>query len=259
MKTALRISLVQTNIIWENKLENLQKLESKLKIVSGKADIAVFPEMFSTGFSMQSHLLAETTDGETISMLRQWSKKYNLALVGSFICIENNEFYNRAFFISPDGVEHFYDKRHLFRMGNEPKHFSAGNKRCIFSWQGWNICLLVCYDLRFPVWCRNVINEYDLLIFVANWPSTRIRAWETLLCARAIENQSYVCGVNRVGSDAMGIHYSGDSSVYNMKGEKLVNLDKDEEITCSINLDLESLRSFRAKFPAWRDADFFSL
>ena len=259
MKTALRVSLAQIDIAWENRQENLRRLEIKLQALSGKSDLVILPEMFSTGFTMQSHLFAETTNGETLTILRQWSKKYNLALAGSFICSENEEYFNRAFFLSPDGEEHFYDKYHLFRIGNEPKHFSAGNQRCVFSWQGWKICLMVCYDLRFPVWCRNVINEYDLLLFVANWPAPRNRAWDTLLCARAIENQSYVCGVNRVGNDAMGIHYSGNSALYNMKGENLVNFIKDEEGIRTVNLDLDSLRSFRAKFPAWRDADFFSL
>jgi predicted amidohydrolase len=259
MKTALRISLVQIDIAWENKQENLRRLEVKLRALSGKTDLVVLPEMFSTGFTMQSHLFAETINGETLTTLRKWSKEYNIALTGSFICLEEEKFFNRAFFLSPEGLEYFYDKRHLFRMGNEPQHFSAGDQRCIFSWQGWKICLMICYDLRFPVWCRNVINEYDLLVFVANWPTPRNRAWDTLLCARAIENQSYVCGVNRVGVDGMGIHYSGNSALYNMKGENLINFAKDEEGIRTINIDLDSLRSFRTKFPAWRDADFFSL
>ncbi len=254
MKTALRISLAQIDIEWENIQENLRRLEIKLQALSGKTDIVVLPEMFSTGFTMQSHLFAETINGDTISTLRKWATKYNLALVGSFICSENEAYYNRAFFLSPNNEEHFYDKRHLFRMGNEPKHFSAGNKRCIFNWQGWKICLLICYDLRFPVWSRNVINEYDLLIFVANWPASRSRAWDTLLCARAIENQSYVCGVNRIGNDAMGISYNGGSAIYNMRGENLVNFTKDEEGIRTVNLEIDSLRSFRTKFPAWRDA-----
>jgi len=259
MKTALRISLVQTDIVWENKQENLRRLEIKLRALSGKTDLVVLPEMFSTGFTMQSHLFAETINEETLTTLRQWAKRYNLAISGSFICTEREEFFNRAFFLCPDDEEYFYDKHHLFRMGNEPKHFSAGSQRCVFNWQGWKICLMVCYDLRFPVWCRNVINEYDLLIFMANWPAPRNRAWETLLCARAIENQSYVCGVNRVGKDAMGIHYIGNSALYNMKGENIVNFTENEEEIRTACLDLESLRAFRTKFPAWRDADFFTL
>jgi len=259
MKTALRISLAQIDIEWENIQENLRRLEIKLQALSGKTDIVVLPEMFSTGFTMQSHLFAETINENTISTLRKWATKYNLALVGSYICSENEAYYNRAFFLAPNNEEYFYDKRHLFRMGNEPKHFSAGNKRCIFNWQGWKICLLICYDLRFPVWSRNVINEYDLLIYVANWPASRSRVWDTLLCARAIENQSYVCGVNRTGNDAMGISYNGGSALYNMRGENLVNFTKNEEGIRTVNLEIDALRSFRTKFPAWRDADFFSL
>lgn len=259
MKTALRISLAQIDIEWENIQENLRRLEIKLQALSGKTDIVVLPEMFSTGFTMQSHLFAETINGNTISTLRKWATKYNLALVGSFICSENEAYYNRAFFLAPNNEEYFYDKRHLFRMGNEPKHFSAGDKRCIFNWQGWKISLLVCYDLRFPVWSRNVINEYDLLIYVANWPASRSHVWDTLLCARAIENQSYVCGVNRIGNDGIGISYNGGSALYNMKGENLVNFTKNEECIRTVNLEIDSLRSFRTKFPAWRDADFFSL
>lgn len=259
MKTALRISLAQIDIAWENIQENLRRLEIKLQALSGKTDIVILPEMFSTGFTMQSHLFAETINGNTISTLRKWVQKYNLALVGSYICSENEAYYNRAFFLAPNNEEYFYDKRHLFRMGNEPKHFSAGNKRCIFNWQGWKICLLICYDLRFPVWSRNVINEYDLLIYVANWPASRSRVWDTLLCARAIENQSYVCGVNRIGNDAMGISYNGGSALYNMRGENLVNFTKNEEGIRTVNLEIDALRSFRTKFPAWRDADFFSL
>lgn len=256
---ALRISLVQTDIEWENKQANFHNLEFKLQALSGKTDLVVLPEMFSTGFTMQSHLFAETSDGETLSTLRQWAKKYNFALTGSFIYTEENKFFNRAFFITPDSGESFYDKRHLFRMGQESEHFSSGDKHCIVSWKGWNICLMVCYDLRFPVWCRNTNNKYDLLIFVANWPTPRRHAWKNLLCARAIENLCYVCGVNRVGNDNMGLHYTGDSTLYNMKGESLVHFKENEEALYTISLDIQSLQSFRTKFPAWLDADKFDL
>lgn len=255
---ALRISLVQTNIEWENKEMNLHNLETKVQALSGNTDLVVLPEMFATGFTMQSHLFAETTDGETLSTLRHLAKKYDLAFVGSFIYTERDNFFNRAFFISPDSEDVFYDKRHLFRMGQESEHFSAGNKRCIVSWKGWNICLMVCYDLRFPVWCRNTNNEYDLLIFVANWPAPRRQAWNSLLCARAIENLCYVCGVNRVGNDGMGLYYAGDSSLYNMKGENIIHFEENEEKTITTSIDLQLLHSFRTKFPAWIDADKFT-
>ena len=162
--------------------------------------------MFSTGFSMQSKILAEPNSGETITTLKQWAAKFQLAICGSYIATENELFYNRAFFLTPEGEEFYYDKRHLFRMGREAEHFSAGDKRLIIPYHGWNICLLVCYDLRFPVWSRNVGNEYDLLIYVANWPIPRRLVWDTLLRARALENQCYVCGVNRVGTDGSNFH-----------------------------------------------------
>lgn len=259
MEGALRISLVQTDIVWENKQANLSKLEDKLQQLSQESDLIVLPEMFATGFTMQSPLFAETNEGVTLTTLKDWAKKYNLAFTGSFIYTQDNHFYNRAFFITPEGNDSFYNKRHLFRMGNESEHFSAGSDKCIVSWRGWNICLMVCYDLRFPVWCRNVNNEYDLLIFVANWPSPRRQAWNSLLCARAIENLCYVCGVNRVGTDGMGLNYSGDSSLYNMKGENLVHFADGEENTQTITLHLSTLHSFRNKFPAWMDADKFSI
>lgn len=259
MKKALRISLVQTDIVWENKQENLRRLEIKLQDLSGKTDLVVLPEMFSTGFTMQSHLFAEPMNGETMNILRLWVNKYNLALTGSFICSDEGKYFNRAFFITPAGEEYYYDKHHLFRMGHEPEHFAAGDKRCIINWQGWNICLMICYDLRFPVWCRNVNNEYDLLLYVANWPESRSNVWKTLLCARAIENMSYVCGVNRVGIDGMGLNYSGDSQLHNMKGENMIHFKENEDTVKTVTIEMEPLRLFRNKFPAWRDADNFTL
>ena len=161
---SIRISIIQTDIVWENKQENLRLLHEKLQSLRGITEIVVLPEMFSTGFSMQSKILAEPNSGETITTLKQWAAKFQLAICGSYIATENELFYNRAFFLTPEGEEFYYDKRHLFRMGREAEHFSAGDKRLIIPYHGWNICLLVCYDLRFPVWSRNVGNEYDLLI-----------------------------------------------------------------------------------------------
>ena len=180
-------------------------------------------------------------------------------MAGSFIAKDNGKFYNRAFFITPEGEEHYYDKRHLFRMAEEDKHFSAGDKRLIVPYKGWNICLQVCYDLRFPVWSRNVNNEYDLLIYVANWPEARKKAWKALLHARAIENMAYVCGVNRVGVDGKGFLFRGDSMIYNAKGKKLADAGKREEITRTCTLKKSELDEFRAKFPAWKDADGFGI
>lgn len=255
----IRITLVQTDIIWENKQENLRLLHEKLQSLRGTTEIVVLPEMFSTGFSMQSDVLAETNSGETITTLKQWAAHYHLAICGSFIAKDNGHFYNRAFFLTPEGEEFYYDKRHLFRMGREAEHFSAGSKRLILSYHGWNICLLVCYDLRFPVWSRNVDNEYDLLIYVANWPVPRRLAWDTLLRARALENQCYVCGVNRTGTDGYKLPYNGGSSVYSALGEEVASLPDDKEGMITVPLSLSTLQQFREKFPVWKDADRFHL
>lgn len=253
------ITPLQTSIVWENKFQNLQLLESYLKQLKGTTDLVILPEMFSTGFTMNSHLLAEENDGVTIHTIKAYAKEYDIALCGSHIAEENGHFYNRGFFITPEGEEFFYDKKHLFRMGDEIDHFSAGDKRIIISWRGWNICLLICYELRFPVWSRNMGNEYDLLIYVANWPASRQIVWNTLLPARALENMCYVCGVNRIGIDGNDLSYSGGSVVYSPKGKLLASVPDNQEGHCSVELDLPSLNKFREKFPVWKDADSFIL
>ena len=201
----LRITPIQTDIIWENKEANLNKQQITLQKLKGTTDIVIFPEMFTTGFSMNSRNLAETENGETISRLKYWANTYEFALAGSFICNQNDKFYNRGFFIAPGNQIRFYDKRHLFRVGKENLSFSEGQQQTIISYKGWNICLSICYDLRFPVWLRNNNIRYDLLIIPACWPHSRISVWDILLQARAIENQAYVCGVNRIGHDPTGI------------------------------------------------------
>lgn len=254
----LRISLLQTDIKWEDKEYNLATLERYISQLTGKTDLIVLPEMFSTGFSMNSHILAETTEGNTISKLQTWAAQYEVALSGSFIAEDNNEYYNRGFFITPTEAT-FYDKRHLFRMGDEPKHFSAGDKQCIIQYNGFNICLLICYDLRFPVWARSVDNNYDLLLYVANWPEARSRVWSVLLEARALENQAYVCGVNRVGKDGIGLSYKGQSTLIDFKGNKLVYFNTAIEQIETVEISKEELNLFRNKFPVWKDADRFTL
>lgn len=255
----LRVSIVQTDIVWENKQENLRLLHEKLQALRGTTEIVVLPEMFSTGFSMNSRELAETISETTMQTLRNWTAEFKFAIAGSFICKEQNRYFNRGFFLTPEGEEHYYDKRHLFRMGQEAEHFAAGNKKLILSYLGWNICLLVCYDLRFPVWSRNVCNEYDLLIYVANWPQARRTAWDTLLCARAIENSCYVCGVNRIGSDKNSLVYNGGSTVFSPKGEVIATVPDGKEDVVTTALDRTTLQQFREKFPVWKDADGFIL
>ena len=191
MTEDLRISMIQSHIIWEDREENLGYYGELLRRVSGRTDLAVLPETFTTGFSMDVEKQADTMEGQTVPTIKEWAKKYKLAVAGSFIAKDNGKFYNRAFFITPEGKEYYYDKRHLFRMAGEDKHFSAGDKRLIVPYKGWNICLQVCYDLRFPVWSRNVNNEYDLLIYVANWPEARKKAWTGCLWTSHIITKTF--------------------------------------------------------------------
>lgn len=262
----LRASIMQTDIDWENKETNLRRLREKLETLRGTTEIAVLPETFSTGFSMQAARLAEPTEGPTLTTLRHWAAQYGIALAGSYIASKpdarngtNASCYNRAFFLTPEGEAHFCDKRHLFRMGNEDEHFVAGQQRTVFTYRGWHILLLVCYDLRFPVWSRNVDNEYDLLMYVANWPTARRPAWDILLQARALENVCYVCGVNRIGTDGHGIVHNGGSVVLSPKATALARIPDGQEGIATASLDWDYLQEFRRKFPAWKDADRFSL
>lgn len=254
----LRLSLVQYDIVWEDKHANLELIHNTLKQLQGKTDIVILPEMCSTGFTMNSHNLAESGDGDTINSVRRWAKEYQLSVCGSFIAVEEGKHYNRAFFITPE-KEFYYDKRHLFRMGSEPKFFSAGKKRVVFEHKGFNICLQVCYDLRFPVWSRNVDNEYDLLIYVANWPISRMKVWDALLTARAIENMSYVCGVNRVGVDGNGLAYSGNSKLIDARGEEILSLGLNLQQVETVYISKTELERFRTKFPVWKDGDRFEI
>jgi predicted amidohydrolase len=218
----LRVSIVQSDIVWENKIENLIRFHFLLESLEGKCDLAVLPEMFTTGFSMNVPELAETNAGDTVRSLQAWAKELDFAIAGSFLAKNaDGQLFNRGFFVTPNGETIFSDKRHLFRMGGEDQVFSSTDSYPIISYQGWNIRLTVCYDLRFPVWMRNKENEYDLLLCVANWPASRAKVWDTLLKARAIENQCYVCGVNRIGTDVTGLAHQGDSMIIDYKGEPI--------------------------------------
>jgi len=256
----LRVSLVQANIFWEDKDRNIEHYKNLLKGLSGKSDLAVLPEMFSTGFSMEASHLAETNGGTTIRAVHSWAEEYNLAVCGSFLAKDDSgRIYNRGFFIDPDGNEWFYDKRHLFRMGLEQQRFVAGNQRAIVPYKGWNIRLIICYDLRFPVWIRNRGNEYDVLICPANWPAVRANVWQTLLPARALENQCYVCGVNRIGEDGQQTQHHGDSVLIDFKGNRMLEAVLNDESVVTGILRKDLLDDFHERFPAWKDADAFEI
>jgi omega-amidase len=259
---ALTITTIQTNLIWEEKSANLRLLEQKIIGIPEKTEIVVLPEMFNTGFSMKPQLLAETMEGETLEWMRRVSRENGIVLTGSLMIEEGGRFYNRLIWMLPNGQFGRYDKRHLFAYAGEDKQYSAGNKRLIASVKGWKINLQVCYDLRFPVWARQKITvdgpEYDLLIYVANWPERRSHAWKTLLCARAIENQCYVIGVNRVGSDGNSIYHSGNSLVIDPLGQVLYHMADEEDIN-TITLQKELLDDVREKFPFWKDGDRFHI
>lgn len=255
----MRISIIQDTIYWADKDANLQKTENQLIALSGQTDLVVLPEMFTTGFCTDQLDLAESMEGTTVQALKKWAVTYQLALTGSFIATEKEQIFNRAFFVFPSGEIQTADKRHLFTMGGEQKYFAAGDKRMIVNYCGFNICVLVCYDVRFPVWARNVNNEYDLLLYVANFPHRRITEWDILLKARAVENQAYVCGVNRVGVDGLGIEYSGHSTLLDYKGKTLLTFDDNETSIQTFELQQEPLARYRNGFAVWRDADGFEL
>jgi omega-amidase len=254
----LHITLIQPDIVWEDKLANLQQYEDMLNGLTGPRHLVVLPEMFSTGFSMAPDRLAEPMDGKTVRWMADMAVKHRCILAGSLIIEEEGKYYNRMLWVQPDGNVWVYDKRHLFAYAQEDQHYSRGDKRLIAQVNGWRINLQVCYDLRFPVWARNQGDEYDVLIYVANWPEVRSLAWKTLLQARAIENMSYVVGVNRVGIDGKGHNYSGDSSVFGPLGEKIWQLSN--ETAChTVTLEKGPLLKTRQHLPFLNDADKFLL
>ena len=260
--STLTITTIQSNLIWEDKEANLQLLQKKIDSITEKTEIVVLPEMFSTGFSMRAKELAETMEGETVEWMRTVSNKNGIILTGSVMIKEEDKYFNRLIWMLPNGQCGYYDKRHLFAYAEEDIYFNSGNKRLIASVKGWKVNLLVCYDLRFPVWARQKpedgIPEYDVLIYVANWPERRSHAWKTLLCARAIENQCYVVGVNRVGDDAKNIHYSGNSLVIDPMGQVLYHMADEEDVN-TITLSKEKLEEIRTKYPFLNDADDFTI
>src|SRR5579875_1533280 len=269
--SSLRFTLIQTNLYWENKEANLQMLQQKIESIQEPTHVVVLPEMFSTGFSMKPEQLAEKMDGLTVEWMKKTAASKKIILTGSVIISEDGqatrsgqtEYYNRLIWMLPNGQYGHYDKRHLFAYGEEDQHYSQGTERFIASVNGWKVNLLVCYDLRFPVWSRQQFDEeknleYDVLVYVANWPERRNVAWKSLLRARAIENQCYVIGVNRVGNDGNNIYHSGDSMVIDPLGEILYHKEHEEDIY-TIELKKEHLQEVREKFQFWRDADEFEI
>jgi omega-amidase len=254
----LNITIVQSDIVWENKTENLKMFSEKLSSLSVTTDLIILPEMFNTGFTMQSEVFSEEKDGPTLEWMRSIALQKNCVLTGSYIVKEANQYFNRLVWMKPDGEYHYYNKRHLFRMAEEHLRFAQGRERVIFKIKGWRICPLICYDLRFPVWSRNR-NDFDLLIYIASWPAKRNHAWKTLLAARAIENLCYVAGVNRVGTDGHEVEYSGDSVLIDPKGFPLVAIKPMEEEIVNLNLSYDNLNSFRESFPAYLDADEYQV
>jgi predicted amidohydrolase len=253
----LRVSLVQCDIVWEDPLANCALLEEKLQHLSGLSDVIVLPEMFSTGFSMNEKGV-EIGHGAVSKWLSLMSKRLNAMLVGSIKFKKNNQFFNRFIAVTPQGEHVYYDKKHLFRIGLEDQFYTAGNAKLIISYKNWNIAPFICYDLRFPVWSRNVNMAYDLAIYVANWPAVRSHAWQTLLRARAIENLAYVVGVNRLGIDGNQIQYQGDSALISYLGNDLLNLS-DVDAIQTFSISHADLTEFRSKFPTNLDADAFEL
>ena len=227
MKKILNVLGLQADLAWENPKKNLKQFEEQLARIHQKFDLAVLPEMFTTGFTMSPERVAEDIDGPTLQWMQKMAKTYDAAFLGSLPIKEGNQFYNRLFFVHPSGKTETYNKRHSFTLAGENKVYTSGNEKLIVSYKSWNICPLICYDLRFPVWARNT-EDYDVLIYIANWPVTRIKAWETLLKARAIENMCYTIGVNRVGKDANGYVYSGNSLIVDYLGTVCAHLKENE-------------------------------
>lgn len=254
----LNVAIIQSNLVWENPVQNRINFSEKIESITTPVDLIVLPEMFTSGFTMNPKAVAETMQGETVNWMKAIAAKRQCAIMGSVVIKEQNDYANRFLFIMPSGDITFYDKSHTFTLAGEHEVYKAGEENVIITYKGWKIKPLVCYDLRFPVWARN-IEDYDLLIYVANWPKPRITAWDTLLKARAIENMSYCIGVNRVGIDATNHEYPGHSAVYDVLGHKLTALEASKEQTETVTLTKAHISKYRNKLKFLNDRDHFSL
>jgi predicted amidohydrolase len=254
----LVVTLIQSTLHWENISANLEMFSKKIDAITETTDLIILPEMFSTGFSMSPETFAEDMNGSTVNWMREKAKQKNAVICGSFMCKDHGSFYNRLIWMRPDGTFSKYDKRHLFSIGLEHEHYTAGSEKLIELVKGWKVCPLVCYDLRFPVWSRRTVAaDYDLLIYVANWPERRAFHWKTLLLARAIENQAFVIGLNRVGLDANDVSHSGDSVLIDPRGLVLSSLEANADGNETIVIEKTGLIEYRSQFPAINDADDF--
>jgi len=258
MQQQLKIAIIQSDLVWEQPQQNRQNFADKIKQIKESVDIIVLPEMFTSGFTMNPEHVYETMDGETIDWMKDIAIRSNALVCGSFVIYENDNYNNRFVFASPEGQLEYYDKRHTFTLAGESEVYKAGNDRLIINYKGWKILPLVCYDLRFPVWARNTDN-YDIVMYVANWPKPRINAWDTLLKARAIENMSYCIGVNRVGFDNNNHEYSGHSAVYDGLGECITDIKANTEQTAIVILEKNHLEAIRQKLKFLDDKDEFTL
>lgn len=254
----LKLLLIQPDLVWEDKTANLTKISGLISQRKQEADMILLPEMFTTGFSMEPSVLAESMSGKSCEWMWKQANLCDCLVAGSIIIEENGSYYNRFLAYSPDGLVAQYDKRHLFRMAGEESCYQNGTSRIIFEWRGWRILPQICYDIRFPVWIRNR-DDYDLTLFVANWPEARRDVWDNLLRARALENQAFVAGVNRIGVDGRGINHVGDSMVISAKGSVVGKTIENEEGILEISVSLNELRTFRDKFPAYLDSDKFEI
>jgi len=253
----LKITLIQTTLYWEDIDKNIKMFSQKLDKVKEKTDLIILPEMFSTGFTMNARKLAEGMNGKAVVFMKHFSEKLNSYICGSVIIKSGKKFYNRLIVCSPEGKTQYYDKRHLFSIGKENSVYTEGKKHLIINIKGWRVAFFICYDLRFPVWCRNK-NNYDAAVFSANWPMERNYYWKNLLLARAIENQCYVAGVNGIGKDGKGYALSGDSAIINPLGKYILEAKVKNGIF-SAQLDRKILDNFRKKFPVYKDADKFKI
>lgn len=258
MAKELNIGFLQADLVWEDVDANLNKFEQKIAQFSANIDLIILPEMFSTGFSMNAKELSEPGTGRTFQWMQRMAAQKDAAVTGSFICSEQEHYYNRLYFVYPDGSHEKYDKRHTFTLAKEHETYSAGTEKLVVDFKGWRICPLVCYDLRFPVWSRNV-EDYDLLLYVANWPATRVTAWDVLLRARAIENMCYCLGLNRVGKDGKDLGYVGHSAIYNPLGEKISRKESEDEFQEEVVIDMDQLNEIRSNFQFLQDRDHFTL